>query len=468
MRRLLAVSALVLIAACDLPSGDLPPMVRVYGGQVHVVAATRNTVSLVVLGRDGTPAQADVRLALDTSALRAGMLLAASLSDPGRDTLTVTSNALGLVSMVITSGSRAGRAVIYVQAPSLALDDSLVFDFPAGAVQSLDLDPITPMLVGDSTVLTWTAYDSSYQHVYATVGLNVADPAVASLVDGDVLKAMTTGYTWVRLQAAGVAADSSPLAVVPPGTLGAIVRGDWYEFPTTGVPPTLVFSPRDFSTPAYSPSRDTLAFVHNSHITLRLPTGDTVAPLANLGFSERDPAWSPDGQWLYFTAVYADGRHQIWRAHPDGSSAALVGPATALPYRDDEPTVNAAGQLAYTTGLANTGAPGLRVITVATGATVFTGPVAQAPKYSPDGASIAFLAGGQLHVIGADGTNDRTLTPSMTAYLGPLSWSNDSRWIAVAHGSVTGGTVYLYLVDTVNDTPIRLPYAFLWTSPAWK
>jgi TolB protein len=58
------------------------------------------------------------------------------------------------------------------------------------------------------------------------------------------------------------------------------------------------------------------------------------------------------------------------------------------------------------------------------------------PRWSPDGRQLAFLKGGQLWTMRADGTAKRRLTTRAAS--GP-SWSPDGRYIAFASLSCTGG-----------------------------
>jgi len=58
------------------------------------------------------------------------------------------------------------------------------------------------------------------------------------------------------------------------------------------------------------------------------------------------------------------------------------------------------------------------------------------PRWSPDGRRTAYLHGGRLWLMNADGTGQRRLTDRPAA--GP-AWSPDGRWIAFASASCSGG-----------------------------
>src|SRR4051812_17864166 len=70
------------------------------------------------------------------------------------------------------------------------------------------------------------------------------------------------------------------------------------------------------------------------------------------------------------------------------------------------------------------------------------------PRWSPDGRQLAFLKGGQLWTMKADGTTKRRLTTRPAA--GP-SWSPDSRSIAFASLSCTGGPGVYQISTTATD-----------------
>jgi TolB protein len=72
------------------------------------------------------------------------------------------------------------------------------------------------------------------------------------------------------------------------------------------------------------------------------------------------------------------------------------------------------------------------------------------PRWSPDGKMIAFLKGGRLWVMRADGSGRRQLTTRAAA--GP-SWSPDGRWIAFGSLSCSGGPGVYRIATTGNAKP---------------
>jgi tricorn protease len=125
------------------------------------------------------------------------------------------------------------------------------------------------------------------------------------------------------------------------------------------------------------------------------------------GVAERDPAWSPDGQWI---AYFSDrsGEYELYVAPADGP-----GPAQQL----------------------TTSGPGFR----------------SRPTWSPDSRQIAFVdnAGGvYLHTLATHSTRRIDLDP--LGRTPDLSWSPDSAWLAYTRGADNRySAVWLY------DVPAR-------------
>jgi TolB protein len=76
------------------------------------------------------------------------------------------------------------------------------------------------------------------------------------------------------------------------------------------------------------------------------------------------------------------------------------------------------------------------------------------PHWSPDGRRIAYLKGGQLWTMNADGTAARRLLTRAAA--GP-SWSPDGRWIAFASLSCTGGPGVYRIAATGGKAEVLFP-----------
>ena len=469
MRRLLCV--IILLAGCDLPPGSLPARINLFGS---ATPAPNSSIvqTFLTTSRDGRPVSTTMHLAIDPTGRRIGVRLGGPSAAAGLDSLTIRSDDRGLAATTVSFGGRSGRAVLNLTAAETGARDSIIYDLPQGDVRHISVGT-APAYVGDSVTVSWSASDATFRPVFCDPTIAIDDTTIAALRGDGWLVAKVTGSSWLRASQGGTS-DSTPVTVVPAGRLSALMTGAhaWTRFDLKGDPQTTAFyTSLVFADPRSSPSGDTLAFTDSGHVRLRVP-GPVTSRLvpAALGFaSDQQPDWSGDGQWVYFTAWFANGRSEIWRIHPDGTGAALAGPAAAVGEFDAQPSISSDGSLlAFTTNRTLAGGqPTLRITSLSNGATVYAGPAASAPRFSPSGATIAFVSGGALRLVNPDGSALRTLAPTYTQFSGQLAWSPDGRWIAVAHPTPGLGQ-YLHLVDVTTNTTIRLPYAFLFSMPVWR
>lgn len=143
----------------------------------------------------------------------------------------------------------------------------------------------------------------------------------------------------------------------------------------------------------------------------------------------REPAWSPDGSRIAFTAV-RDGRHKIWTMGVDGSN---LTPVTSDAGFDMTPTFSSDGQkIAFVRyNAANPTLGDDIMIVAATGGAPTRLALAgdqRFPAWSPDGSLIAFsgnaVAGEArtyIYTVRPDGTGSRlrTVNPAWYGAIAP-------------------------------------------------
>ena len=137
-----------------------------------------------------------------------------------------------------------------------------------------------------------------------------------------------------------------------------------------------------------------------------------------------DPAWSPDGGWIYFVSS-CEGDPDIFRMRPDGTGVERL---TARPGREHEPV------------------------------------------FSPDRSMIAYAyraeGDSEIHVMAADGTGDRAVTDDEFSESTP-TWSPDGTRIAYESRRNDNGDVYVLELESGRETRLtRDPSDDL--APAWS
>jgi serine/threonine-protein kinase len=216
----------------------------------------------------------------------------------------------------------------------------------------------------------------------------------------------------------------------------------------------------DAALPSWSPHGYRIAFtkrigqpVQADVWTIPAQGGEPVA-VTNDRFTDWNPAWSPDGKYLYFVSDRG-GSMNLWRVPIDEKSGKTQGspePITVPTPNLTQISVAAGGrEIAYSSvsNTMNIQEARLDPITdtvVGEPAWVTTGSRRWAnPDPSPDGQWVTFysLDRGDIYVIHADGTGLRQVTGDSAGDRVPR-WSPDGDWIAFF--SSRGGTIQLWKI----------------------
>ncbi len=234
----------------------------------------------------------------------------------------------------------------------------------------------------------------------------------------------------------------------------ALICGSWIR--TIRRPPVrrrgpsaypLTITPGNESSPAVSPDGRTVAFAWDAtdFDLFEVPIdGSPLKPFRRSTRNEYDPAVSP-GSTQYAFVTDQTGNPQIWRENQEGylrqpivTEADFVGPPSM-----------AMGSLAFSpdgTKLAFQRADTAEVDPRALGFRIWIAPMSggkpvpvpgegttyqDAPTWSPDGRSIAFVTGGKLvtAVVGANTPPVALISEGLPTFLARPQWSPDGKWI---------------------------------------
>jgi Tol biopolymer transport system component len=161
-------------------------------------------------------------------------------------------------------------------------------------------------------------------------------------------------------------------------------------------------------------------------------------------------SWSPDGSRIAVAMARAGAEWaRVYVVKPDGSDVrALVdGVGSQISWSPDSRRFLFSGEC----GPRGEAGVCISDIDATTSSLMFPG--GEAPRWSPDGARIAFVLNSGICMIDADGSNQRCLTaPNSNDWLAPSAWSPDGKQIFVqrAHNpQPNGGEPYVFYFEVL-------------------
>jgi Tol biopolymer transport system component len=216
-------------------------------------------------------------------------------------------------------------------------------------------------------------------------------------------------------------------------------------------------------TPAWSPTRDRIAFARSMpgaglsgemDIYVMAADGSNVRRLTGGPANDEDPAWSPDGTRIAFTSSdRSTGRTRIRMVGLDGMKAPQL-PPPPTGCIDREPAWSPDGTtIAFARDCGQASSSLFVIDTDGTGLRQVSG-FGRTPDWSPDGSKIAYTGWGRegpaIFIINADGTETVQLT---TDGSGDPVWSPDGLRIAFTAGGLAL-KLFVIDVDGRNERPL--------------
>lgn len=479
-----AVVCLAYAAACSQPTqpggGTQAGISFLNGAGASDTVGAVLPQALVVEVRDTRGAAAVGQLVRFTQVPSAGAALSVA---PGAGQsfdafVAESTDARGQASVLVRLGSIPGAAQLAISVPAYGLVDTAAFTVQAGRPANVDVTPLdTAISVGAHFQLHAAVVDRYGNPTGGAVSYGSPDSVVrvdtAGLVTGEA-----GGVGLVVVTAGGAAPDTCVVVVQPAGTIAASVTGGvlFVNFDGTGAHTVAVPTagsqgrfPTWLSDTAVAAmdgqSNGQLVTVSTSGaVHYVVPPSDTAVEL------EVWPQAARDGSWIYFAGLSTDSSTaglSVWRIMPNGDSLTHVSPPLADWTSDTYPSPSPDGtRVVVSTTRFGGASPTLAVIDVATSQITSLGVPGVAPRWAPDGKTIAYLGGiiqSEIWVVDSSGSLARRVSPPGRSYGPGLDWSPDGKWI-IARGVKSLELVYVATGKAVLLTNLSSDAR----QPTWK
>lgn len=432
----------LLIAACESPSDTKSisdPEIRLSMQAGPDTIGAFVTIRIEVL--DSTAS-----LARNQRIIVTGDLLYTSDPNGYRSRVDTLTDQQGRFTYVGLLPEETGTAVLRVAAPSLLASDSLLLDVRPGAVHRVALHPKdTAVTIGGSVPFRTTTYDRAGNQRTDNVQLSTASAKVT--LAGLMANSVSTGRAVIRAAVSGASAitDSATVYVAPPLTFALTDLTNRLLVRTLDGPANVVTQAEALAS-SWSPDGRSMAFTRNTRLNVVDVASGEVRTLPTTGSFIGHLEWTRDG-WIYFSDVLPDTRGAIFRIRPDGTDLEQIQIEQLGPFASvTGPAISPDGKrLAYSTSTQ------ILVYNFETRTNSILTWFGNAPRWSPDGAWIAFTSEGGLHIMDPAGTTRHVIDTGGVPVFEGISWSTDSRWIAAALG-----TYEIVLVDAVTHEMLKL------------
>jgi len=443
-----------------------------------IEAVIPGAIQVSVLDAKGKPlsgAQVTLHVLPDRVLVTPGVVLVGATRDTVASAVTTAS---GTVRMDVALGTKPGTYGVGVSVAGVARQDTVNFSVLPGA-------PASMQFATHDTTMTVNAPYTPVVKVSDRKGnaradsVSLTSSTTTCRVTGGAVSASTVARCVVTARL-GSATDTLTVTAVPQGRATVVVfqfNAQWVgtmNLDGSGLKLIRAISgnPFDAIHPWLGPngilaSMDVGADV-KTHIMIVNADGSGQFVPVNLpiGAEENWPVFSPDGQWVFFSAcqpmIFEHCR--VWRTKLDGSQPTILSPsAQSTGQRTNWTDISPDGKTLLYAG------PGERVhrLDLQTMADVDLGLNTGTFSFDPTGARFAYIVYDQpvtapIVIRNLDGSGQRTLAPNAgTGFNGPIQWLPGGEWIyastwimGIGGTSVLGGRV-LVNVNTNEIVPIK-------------
>jgi len=435
-RHFLLIAAILVATSCgdsSGPGGGRPGLTLVSGYNLTDTIEAKPIRALVVEVRDDRGAivpQGTIVRFSGGGTFQSEMLVGALTSTFYSTFAAGETDGAGRASVIVQMGGEAGPARIAISVPTLGVQDTARYTVLPGQPSAILITPRdTAMYVGASYTIHAGVVDRWFNARTDPVVLTAT--AGASVSSSGVVTASTLGrYTLTGT--AGSRSATSHFSVVPQGTVAALVSRDdglhivTFNLDGSGFHDVVrVIDGGIGPRPRWVPGTTTIFYAEYFGGLEQLRTVDANGKVSPFFSSppatmthQAEPSPSFNAPVLYFSAY--DSRcaggsaYCVFRSGIDGTNPELLGDVILPGEINPHPSASPDGsKVAFVTS-----GPQIKVFDYTT-RTVSTWSVAgNYPAWSPDGTQIAYAdrTGQPLHLINADGTNQRVITLDIGSY----------------------------------------------------
>jgi hypothetical protein len=464
-----------ILASCDSPAGPARTGLIILSPKISDTVGLTHTIEVELRNASGEPIPGAALTYEPTPEL-------AAVYDLG--TSSVTDNR-GRAEVVLTIGYRTAAGYIVVTAPDQQLSDSVKVDILPGKAYSLEGAADTAVVIDGTAQLGARVVDKyGNSRPGDPITYTTSSSAVMSISSAGLARALAYG-TGTVLASSAVGNKETRIVVVPPGTFVASHTFDSDDSTylvmvnTDLTRRTIVSEKMQYSTvnisPAWSPDGERIVYTppgpsgtfagQRIYVTDLQGNRTRLIPSGSTSLSaERFPRYSPDGKYIYFGGMTADGySSEVWRVNANGTSPVRISAAASGFHWDGQPDPSPDGaKLLYYSSDA-TATPGVHLFNLSAKTSTLVMANTFACRWAPpgdrvvcpngyNGLVVRSLVGAYLGLLG---------TPNMP-YNFELGYSSDGKWI------VAQGTNGIELIETSTNLVLLLPNTLGLSSPTWR
>ncbi len=385
----------------------------------------------------------------------------------------------GRAAVLVQMGRVAGPARIAISVPTLDLQDTARFTVLPGQPSAILLMPSDTTMYASGTYRIRGGVVDQFNNARSDPVVYTASSPGVSVTSSGVVTASAMGRYTLTATAGGLSGESL-LSVVPVGTVAGLayrnggLRIVTFNLDGSGFHDVVgVIDGGIGPRPHWIPGSSNIIYTDLVNGLQQMRTVDASGKVSTFFPSppgtmthQAEPSPAANAPVLYFSAY--DSRcssyaYCLFRSGIDGTNPELLSDLIGAGEANPHPSASPDGsKVAFVTSGGQ-----IKVFDYTTKTVSAWSVTGGYPAWSPDGTQIAYAEqyyGGPLHLMNADGTNQRVISGSRPSGDFPAAWSPDSKWLISQN--LNYGTLDIIEVATGNVLPLGNGAGYV--SLTWK